>query len=284
MSKRSIIFQIHKDLVRGKLQLPTLPQVSLRIKKTASDPNTDIHKLSTVAESDPAFCGYLLQISNSPIYRGAVDIQNINLAIARLGIQNTSNLAMSYAIRALFSEKNKNNAHWLEHAWKNSTYTASVACVIAEHIQKSFDPDEALLAGLIQDIGCLPLIDKAEEYPELIENEKAMFLLFDRYACSVGAAVLRKWGLHSKFLDVVKNRDNWEYDSSPEANLTDLVLIAKMHTYLGHNLLKPVPKINQVPAFFKLQLEMELSPEASLKFIADAKQRITDMRNALGGL
>jgi len=179
MSKKTILLQIHKDLVAGDIKLPTLPEVSLRIKRVASDPDADIPALSKVAEIDPAFCGYLLQISNSPIYRGAVDINNVNLAVGRLGLQNTCNIAMTYAVRSLFCANRKIMAKRLEKVWKNSTYTAAVASVIAEYTQSGFDPDEAVLAGLLQDIGCLPLIDKAANYPELIEDDRAMLFLFE---------------------------------------------------------------------------------------------------------
>jgi len=283
MSKKTILLQIHKDLVAGNIKLPTLPEVSLKIKKVAANPEADIPTLSKVAEIDPAFCGYLLQISNSPIYRGSVDINKVNLAIGRLGLQNTCNIAMTYAIRALFCANRKVMAKRLQQTWKNSTYTAAVACVIAEHTKSSFDPDEAVLAGLLQDIGCLPLIDKAAKYPDLIEDDQAMLFLYDRYAASIGVAILKKWGLHEKFIDVVKNRDNWKYNLEPEVNLTDLVLLAKLHTYLGQTLLKPIPRINLVPSFVKLQVEAALSPQKSLQFVEDAKQKIAETRRALGG-
>lgn len=275
--------QIHKDLVTGDIKLPTLPEVSLRIRKQAADPEVDLNKLTKVAETDPAFCGYLLQIANSPVYRGAVDIHKINLAIGRLGLQNTCNIAMTYAMRSLFNSNKKTIAKSLQQAWQNSTYTASVACIIAENMQHSFDPDEAMLAGLLQDIGCLPLIEKAGNYPELIVDDRAMLFLFDRYAATVGTAILRKWGLHEKFVNVVKNRDNWKCNEVADVNLTDLVLVAKLHTYLGQTLLKPAPRINLIPAFVKLQIGAKLSPKQSLQFVADAKQRISETQRIMGG-
>lgn len=283
MSRKTILLQIHKDLAAGEVRLPTLPEISLRIKKAASDPDVDIGKLGKIAETDPAFCGYLLQISNSPIYRGTANIENVGLAVGRLGLQNTRNIAMTYAVRALFSFNNKTIAKWLEYVWQNSTYTAAVASVIAEHIELPFDPDEAVLAGLLQDIGCLPLIDKAANYPELVEDTEAMAWLFDRYAASVGGAILRKWGLQKKFVEVTKNRDNWLYNDQDEVNLTDLILIAKFHTYLGQKIKNSPPRINRMPAFIKLHLEADLSAEDSLQFVADAKQKIAETRRALGG-
>ena len=282
MSKKSLLLQIHRDLAGGNLKLPTLPEVSLKIKRAAVDPNTDLSSLSKVAETDPAFCGYLIQISNSPIYRGVTEIQKVPLAIGRLGLTNTRNIAMTYAIRSLFSRNKKVMLRWLKEVWFTSTYTAAVASVIAEKMSL-FDPDEAILGGLLQDIGCLPLIDKAAHYPELIDDEQAMQFLFQRYAATVGAAIVRQWGLSEAYVSVAQNRDNWKYNEVTEANLTDLVLIAKMHTYLGRPQLSPIPRINRTPSFIKLQLEAQLTPEHSLQIVADAKDKIAETRRAIGG-
>ncbi len=283
MSRKSILIQIHKDLVAGNLKLPTLPEIGLKIKDEAKKPDTDIHKLTKIAESDPAFCGYILQISNSPIYRGNTSVQKVNLAIGRLGLENTRNIAMTFAVRALYRNTNKQAVNWLKNTWKDSTYTAAVSSVIAEHVEQNFDPDEAILAGLLQDIGCLPLIEKASTYPELIEEPQAMQWLFDRYAATLGSTILSRWGLESKFVSVAKNRNNWKYNDELEVNLTDIVLMAKLHTYLGRKTREPMPRINQTPSFIKLSFDNELSPEKSIKFIADAKIKILETQRALSG-
>ena len=285
MSRKSILLQIHRDLAAGDIKIPTLPEVSMNIRRAADDPDIDINSLSKVAETDPAFCGYLIQISNSPIYRGAADIQKVPLAIGRLGLQNTRNIAITYAVRALFAFKKMNIASWLRRVWQNSTYTAAVASVIAEHMQnKIFDPDEAILGGLLQDIGCLPLIDKAAKYPELIEDEEAILFLFDRYAANVGTAIIRQWGLSEVFVEVANSRDNWKFNKVNEVQLADLILLAKLHTYIGQSNRQNLPRINQIPSFVKLRLEAQLSPEKSLQFITDAKDKISQTRQALGNI
>ena len=281
MSRKKILIQIHKDLAAGNVNLPTLPEIGMKIKKEANDPDTDISRLTKVAESDPAFCGYLLQISNSPLYRGAANIQKVNLAVGRLGLENTRNIAMTFAIRALYSNTNKQVIKWLQKVWTDSTYTAAVASVIAEFIEQHFDPDEIILAGLLQDIGCLPLIEKASHHPELIDDDEAMQWLFERYASSLGSAILRQWGLEEKFVSVAKNRNNWRYNDEMEINLTDIVLLAKFHTYMGRTMKEPLPRINQMPAFIKLSFDNHLTPEQSLAFVTEAKEKISETQRAL---
>lgn len=283
MSRKSILLQIHRDIAAGDVKIPILPEVSMKIKRAATDPEIDIPSLSRVAETDPAFCGYLIQISNSPLYRGAAEIQKVPLAIGRLGLLNTRNIAMTYAVRALFAFNKKNIASWLKRVWYNSTYTAAVASVIVEHLDnKMFDLDEAILGGLLQDIGCLPLIDKAGKYPELIDDEEAMLFLFKRYAANIGTAIIRQWGLSEKFTQVASSRDNWKYNESDEVQLADLILLAKLHTYISQQENQNLPRITQMPSFVKLQLEAQLSPQKSLQFISNARERINETCRALG--
>lgn len=281
--KTNILLHVYKELVTDKLVIPSLPDICIKIKNIAAKPASDATTLGKAAKLDPAFCGYLLKLSNSPMYRGTVKINNVSLAIGRLGMQNTCNIARIYAIRSLFKSRKRSMQKWLQAAWTTSTYTAAVASVIAEHVNPKFDPDEALLAGLIQDIGCLPLIAEASQHPELIEDELSMKLLFDNYAATLGVGIVKEWGLDDRFVEVVRNRDNWKYDDSNDIDLTDLVLVAKIHTYLTQKNSMRIPKLNNVPSFEKLMNKQQTSPEMSLQFVNDAKQKIADTMRTLRG-
>ncbi|WP_185964334.1 HDOD domain-containing protein [Aliikangiella marina] len=263
--------------------LPSLPSICVKIKQIAARPESDASSLGKAARVDPAFCGYLLKVSNSPQYRGNVKVTNINLAIGRLGMENTCNLARLYAIRSLFKSKKRSMQAWLQRSWEISTHTASVASVIAENIDTDVDPEQALLAGLVQDIGCLSLISEASDYPELINDDQAMEVLFDSHAATLGAGIVKEWGLGEEFIEVVRNRDNWSYNDSSEVNLVDIVQVAKLHTYLAYKKALQLPKLSSVPSFQKVMLNQHTSPEQSLQFVADAKQRITSIIRNLGG-
>ncbi len=133
MTGASIVVQINKDLVADKLQLPALPKVSLLVREAVSNPNVDLTKLTKIVQTDPAFCGYLVNTANSPIYRGRGELQNVKQALSRLGLETIQSLAVTYAARNLFKPRNRAISSWLTAIWQQCTLGAALAHVMALH-------------------------------------------------------------------------------------------------------------------------------------------------------
>jgi HD-like signal output (HDOD) protein len=281
MRKAQIVLQIHKDLLAGKLELPALPKIALKVKEVAADPDSDIFRLSLVAQSDPAFCGYLIEVSNSPLFRGSQAIKSVLNAINRVGLEGVKKLALSYAIKAVFSVENKALAKYLKSVWQQTTYTSSLAQVMARR-SKTIDPEQALLAGLLQNIGELPLLFKALNYPDLMKSPKGLLALQNHYAGNIGACVLKQWQLEPEFINVTRNRNNWMRQHNGPADITDLLILARLHSFVGTPHMRKLPRLNQIPAFAKLDLG-ELGPKESFEFIEEAKDEIKQIQIALGG-
>ena len=279
MSRTNIVLQINKDLVTGDLQLPSLPKVTLMVREAVANPNQDLSSLAKVVQTDPAFCGYLVNSANSPLYRGIGELHNVQQALSRLGMKTTQNLAMTYAARSLFKPRNRALSTWLTAIWKQSTLVAALAKVMAQHSQ-GFDPDEALLAGLLQDIDMLPLLDKAARDVALINDAAAVDALLKQHSARVGAAVLRHWGMAVSFQNVAKHRENWLREHDGEADLVDLISLARIHSYIGQPQMQVLPRIHQLPAFRKLELG-ELGPSLSYRFIEQAGDSIRETQLSL---
>ncbi|MCO7227191.1 HDOD domain-containing protein [Pleionea sp. CnH1-48] len=279
MSKQTLLLQIHRDLVAGNVQLPALPRVSLKVKEAAADPDQDIESLSQIVQVDPAFCGYLIRIANSPLYRRTSALSNVGQALGRLGMETTRNLAMTYAVRSVFSARNRFMARWLEQLWKQTIMTAALAHIMAERCSH-LDTEEALMAALFQDIGALPLIEKASKYPELLKDDEAVKWLIAKYSATVGVAILHHWGLGKHIQEVARSREDWMRVHEGEADLADLITLARLHSYIGTSAMKTLPRINEIPAFHKLSLG-EVGPSQSFEFVDIAKERIQQIRQAL---
>lgn len=75
--------------------------------------------------------------------------------------------------------------------WKNSRLLAAVSYILASH-QSHLSPDQAMLAGLIHDIGVLPLCLYIEKHHSKIDEETLNDLIQN---CSniIGTKLLQKW-------------------------------------------------------------------------------------------
>jgi HD-like signal output (HDOD) protein len=66
---------------------------------------TDTHRANKIAEiiaSDAAISARLLQVANSPLYRGRVPIDNLQMAVARLGVRLVRSLVISLIMQQIF--------------------------------------------------------------------------------------------------------------------------------------------------------------------------------------
>lgn len=77
---------IINDLETGKLVLPTLPEVALKVREVANDPDISANQLAEVISTDTALSARLIKIANSPLYRGRNEVESVQTAVSRLGI------------------------------------------------------------------------------------------------------------------------------------------------------------------------------------------------------
>jgi c-di-GMP-related signal transduction protein len=60
----------------------------LNLLATLSDPDVELHKVNKLLVADPVLSYKILKIVNSPIYRGTTEIQSVQDAVVRFGLQN----------------------------------------------------------------------------------------------------------------------------------------------------------------------------------------------------
>ena len=93
-----LIQAIDKD----QLVLPTLPEVALRVREAAENPNVSIPDLVREISTDAALSARLIKVVNSPLLRTRQEITDLGMAVNRMGINYTANLATGLAMAQMF--------------------------------------------------------------------------------------------------------------------------------------------------------------------------------------
>ncbi len=255
----------------NKLRLPSLPDVALKLKE-AMRQDIGVKDAAEIIHMDPPIVTKLIQVANSALYATGSPITNCNDAISRIGLNATRNLVMSISLKQLFNSANVDLMKMMQALWKNSLYVSSLSFVLAQE-SKVINPEDALLAGLIADIGALPLLHFAEqlsyESPTFDELETSIHYL----RAPVGALVLHTLGFSGQLSNIPRHAENWLYDSGPDITLEDIVILAKLHSYFGAGKARGLPYINSIPAYSKLQ-DGVLNPDFSLNVLNKAQNRI----------
>ena len=263
----------------GRLKLPSLPEVAIKVKAAVSDPNVNIKDVARIVESDPAMAARLIQVVNSPVSRGLDPVRSIKDAIVRLGLASTRNIVMSYAVKQLFKAKSALLKARMKQLYEHSVEVAAISFALANE-SKKFSSDQLLLAGLIHDIGVIPILTYIDETGLEIDKETELENIISKLRSVVGTMVIKHWGFPNDMLTVVEHCEDWHRDSGEKLDICDMVLISQAYSMLQHKDVTHLPKIHEVPAFKKLFPEKQ-DPEFALHVLEQAQDEIDEVKRLL---
>mgnify|MGYP000281771001 CR=1 FL=1 len=112
----------------------------------------------------------IIKVVNSPLLRTSKEITDIQMAISRLGINYTCNLATGLAMEQMFQATSDVVDRKMREVWNKSTEIAGICHVLCRHYTRLM-PDQATLAGLVHQIGVLPILTYAEENNALLASQ-----------------------------------------------------------------------------------------------------------------
>lgn len=263
----------------NKLSLPSLPNVALRLKE-AMEQDLGINEVVKIIGVDASIVAKLIQLANSPLYSPVSPVTNCHAAVTRLGLDQTRKLVMGISLKQLFRCQNLKLMEKMQALWKNSLYISSLSFVLAQE-NGSPNPEDALLAGLISDIGTIPVLHFAEQYPNEYPNLDVLDSAIPFLNPPVGSLVLHTLGFAQELAVIPKYAEDWFYESGDDQlNLVDIVILAKLHSYFGTSRAKEIPYLNSIPAYTKLK-NSKLTPDFSLDVLHKAKHRINAAMNFL---
>lgn len=271
--------QLYQAYHAKQLELPPMPEVALQIKKMADDPDVDIPSVARVVQSDPAVAGAIMHAANSPLFRGSSPVTTLKDAVVRLGLKTTRNLAMSLAMRATFQTNIPSVKQRLRQVWERSVTVSALSYAIARRCGAKLDPERALLAGLLHDIGSVPILNyiakhKLEHTPEEIDE------ILAKLRTMVGVLVLNYWGFDQELITVVEESRDWARDDRTEPDYCDLVLVAQLWSDLGTPQGATLPALAQVPAVRRLGLG-EPDEEGGLEVLRDVESEVQGIKQLL---
>lgn len=268
--------ELKADVEADQLVLPSLPEVALKIRDVVEDENTTIEEIVGILSQDGAMTARLLKVVNSPLYPSRMPIDDLHLAVTRLGMRLVRDLVMNLAMRQMYQPTSAIMERQFRKAWSTSVEVASIAQMMSMSVIQGISKERALLAGLVHNIGLLPILLKAENDDALFQDEVALNALIQELQGPVGAMILQNWNFSVDLIDVVKESHNFNYDHEGAANLVDLIQFTLLQG--GFIVDEHEPEDwSQVPAFAKMGIDVEVNvieDEENQGIIEDARQSL----------
>jgi HD-like signal output (HDOD) protein len=271
--------EFRRSLREGQLELPTMPDIAMRIAKVVNNPDTDSDDIAKVIQADPSIAARIISAVNSAAYRGGQAIETLPDAVTRLGRAVTHNLVTSFALGNLFKSDNVQLQKMMSTLRRHSAKVAAICHELAR-LNSGFSPDHALLAGLVHDIGAVPIISAARSHPEVAGDPERLTQIILSMQGELGAVVLRSWQFDAEFVNIARHADHWMIDEDDRPSYLDLVIIAQLHSFIGTAYGRTLPRLDLVPSFHKLTIG-GLSPRQSLAVLDQAEGEIRAVESLL---
>lgn len=254
-SQQQFLEQLTIKIGNNELILPTLPEVALKVRDAASSEDTTAAQLAEIIVTDAALSARLLQVANSPLYRARHEIDNIVVAITRMGRTVVQGLVTSLVMQQLYQSTSHTLDTHFRKTWENSVNIAAMSRALAS-MHKSLDPEQAMVAGLIHQIGKLPILTLAEDMPELANNEALLTEYLDALHPQVGKLIMENWEFPKSLSVVPWQYTQYDRNVSTEADYVDVVTVAHLEGLSSSG--DTAIDLSNVPAFAKLGLQPEL--------------------------
>ncbi len=258
IDESAFLDSIFKAIDEHRLTLPTLPEVALRVRDAVESEDSTAQQIAKIVATDAALSARLLQVANSPLYRGRNPIDNLQMAVARLGTRLVRSLVVSLIMQQIFQATCDILDKRFRQLWEESVQIAAISRVLAQNI-KHLDREQAMLAGLIHNIGALPVLTMAEHSPELISDQEELDRVIEALSPKIGKRILEDWDFPESLIKVPAHFQDLGYDGGTQADYVDVVLVARLQTALGNDHSLDNEDWGTIPAFAKVGLEPEIN-------------------------
>ena len=200
-----------EDIVRAVNDLPSLPQIVLKVMELTEDPDSTVQDINGVLSQDQGLTARVIKLANSAFYGFPRRISSVTDATVLLGFKTIRSIVLAASVNDFLSQRMEGYA--LEHGelWKHSQCSAMTARLIARRVKYS-SLDVAYTTALLHDIGKVVLNNYMKEsYHEVLDTvmkDNVTFLQAEEGIlgfnhAEVGAKIAEKWNLPLELVEAI---------------------------------------------------------------------------------
>ncbi len=259
MTAQNALLTILVEKIRNdSLVLPSLPEIALKIRKMADDPNVNLNQMADMISHDPALSARIMKIANSAFVGRGVHVNSLHQATTRIGLRYIKNVVTSMAMEQLFVSKTAFVKQQMDLVWAETLeLTAFALTAMQQHNAAFKNPvvnfDTMTLAGLVHNIGALPILTEAEKQLDIFGDETFIKDSITNISGKIGATILRTWGFPNELIEVAEQWDVPSYQPA-HPSYVDFIRIAAIKQKRYHadgempQLLKPYVDLGLIPS------------------------------------
>jgi HD-like signal output (HDOD) protein len=267
------------ELSKGKVDLPSFPDIALRVRQVLADEQVSQDQVVRVVGSEPALAARLLQIANSAaINFTGKPITELRTAINRMGHNMVRSAAIAFAMSQLKKvDALKGLEKPLDDLWKSSAAVAAMSHAVAKRFSR-VNPDTAMLAGLLQGIGKLYILTRSSKHPALFADTATYNQIVRDWHSAVAKALLENWDMAEEIVTAVSEFEDLEREHTGPVDLTDVLTVGSLLAAFKEHPESLEINMHDVRACKRMSIDRG----AYEKLIDESEHEIEALRHALG--
>jgi HD-like signal output (HDOD) protein len=226
-AEKSLVDIIHEQVSANTLQLPVFHHVALKLMHILSKEDFSITQVAQMIMEDQALASHVLRMANSAFFGGLSQVTTIRDAIVRLGVRQVTNIVTVVTQSQQYRSKNKTIAAYMPTIWKQALACALGSKWFTEKIGYKELAQEALLAGLLHDIGQLFLLKVLEDVQaseqQLRLSKPVILEVLQHMHVEQGTMLMQHWNIPELYVEIVRQHHDETYDTN-----NTLLLIVRM--------------------------------------------------------
>ena len=269
-----------RELAAGEIHLPSIPEVAERVQRTLDDERASPAVVAQVIATDAALAARVLRLANSAAFRsGGKEVTDLPTAVNRLGHQMVRCAAVAFALRQMkLSGEQRELQPQLQELWRKGTLVASLAYVLARET-KAVNPDEALVTGLLHNLGRLYILVRVHGRAPDLARSAAWDLVLHDWHPRIARAILAHWRFPESIVNAIGEQNAWDREGNGGERLTDVLVAATSLVPCAFYRELVDDTVTSVAPFRRLGLDAE----GCRRLLAGTAQQVKGLRDALLG-
>jgi HD-like signal output (HDOD) protein len=261
------------ELSSNELIFPTSLNATMKIRHALNVPDISIDNIARAVGAEPVLSAHILRLCNSAAFNQTGSaISDLRKATLRLGLSMVRNVAISVGMKQLVQSRSSSEVpRLIDGLWKRCIRISALSYVIAKKLTR-VNPDAAMMAGLLLNIGKFYILNRAHAYTELFSDETALWELVDRWHANIGTAILESWEVPEEISNAVLNGADFNYTHRGPPNLSDVVAAADFLDGKFYSGSEAAMDWHSVP---QTLIALNLDEEKSAALIAETKDELT---------
>jgi HD-like signal output (HDOD) protein len=223
----AIIRRLSREVASGEVRLPSLPGIAVRVQQVLEDPRAPRARVAQVIGADAALAARILRLANSAFLNpSGQSITDLRHALTRLGNQLTRCTAVSFSLQQMELGAGQTDIQpRIRELWRQGTLVAAIAYALARETRAAI-PDEALMAGLMHNIGRLYVAVNAPNRAIGAHQDRTWEQVVEEWHSRIASSILKYWKFPPAIVAAVADQGAPNREPGNEDALTDLVIAA----------------------------------------------------------